>query len=335
MRIGVIGLNHQVAPLELRERVAHLLSPRSHPICCSSHLVLSTCNRTEIYFSAEELSDCHTSLLQLLQVHLEPSALQSLYCFFGEKCLHHLLRVTAGLDSAIVAETEIQGQVRRSYELARQNSFLTKELHFLFQKSLQTAKRVRTLFFQGRPLASLEELIGQLCQQLAPDDAPLLFLGASAMNGQLIAHCKRHLKAPLHLCNRDPTRGKAFAEQFNLQLLPWEERSAWPSYAIVLAATTAGRYLLTEEQLLSYRASREVRAIVDLSLPRNAEPALEHHLALYQIDQLHQRLQGRRNQLGTQLEAAEDYLQERSYQLLGLWQGREERLAIPSLAFIS
>lgn len=138
LRIGVIGLNHKTAHLALREtfaRAALRLQNEMGLFFPHATIVLSTCNRTEIYFSSPDLSECHSELLSFLRSeHLDEPFEHRLYSYFGIDCLSHLCLVASGLDSAIVAETEIQRQVKMSYLRSSERAQLPSSLHFLFKK---------------------------------------------------------------------------------------------------------------------------------------------------------------------------------------------------------
>ena len=134
----MLGINHKLADLKLRELLAKA-SQRRFGAGISTHgshhfILLSTCNRTEIYFCSDDLAATHTYLLSILRNEVDEEFDQKLYSYFGRDCFHHLARVTAGLDSAIVAETEIQGQVKKAYEFAAQFPICRKRCITFFKK---------------------------------------------------------------------------------------------------------------------------------------------------------------------------------------------------------
>ncbi len=137
MRIGVVGINHRLAGLELRDSLARICQKKfgSDRITHSNHsfILLSTCNRTEVYFCSDNLPESHSYLINALRGDVSEDFDQKLYSFFGSDCFLHLCRVTAGLDSAIVAETEIQGQVKTAYEKAAQK-FLFQVIFIFYSK---------------------------------------------------------------------------------------------------------------------------------------------------------------------------------------------------------
>src|SRR5689334_5882365 len=137
MQIGLLGINHKLATIPLRESIAKAFLKRfSMGRTVAQSVLLLTCNRAEIYFSGEDLASLHQDLLQTLREEVDEEFEQKCYSFFGRDSFLHLAHVTSGLDSAVLYETEIQGQVKCAYETAKMSSSLSKELHFLFQKCL-------------------------------------------------------------------------------------------------------------------------------------------------------------------------------------------------------
>src|SRR5690554_1094898 len=115
LSVGVLGVNHKTANLPLREAIARAVVNLKSIFLPLQIVILSTCNRTEIYFSAEDLTEGHSHLLSFLRKAIDVPFEQAFYSFFGMDCFFHLCRVAAGLDSAIFAESEIQRQVRVAY----------------------------------------------------------------------------------------------------------------------------------------------------------------------------------------------------------------------------
>jgi len=196
MLVGVLGINHKLASLKLREALIHTAKRKFSP-CSSIHskhflVLLSTCNRTEIYFHSEDLAETHTYILSILRHEIKEEFDQKLYSYFGFDCFLHLARVTAGLDSAILAETEIQGQVKDAYESSQISQNLPKELHFLFQKALKTGKKIRFKSSLERGMPSLEHALFKLgkTQFAKPQNEKILFIGASEINCKVLRYFK-------------------------------------------------------------------------------------------------------------------------------------------------
>ncbi|MBS0646844.1 MAG: glutamyl-tRNA reductase [Verrucomicrobia bacterium] len=285
MRIGMIGVNHKLASLEMREQIARLCARRFadhrilHPYF--SYVLLSTCNRTEIYFHSPELSQTHVYLLGILRYGIGENIDQRFYSFFGCDCFCHLTRVTAGLDSAILGETEIQGQVKVAYSQASQQRKLAKELHFLFQKSLKLAKEIRTYVGQGR-FPVLAKTIVETATQMLGDLSlcRILFIGFSHINQTVAAWFEKQCIKNFTYCNRHVEK----LQTLQLPYLLWEHKERWVDYDLIILGTKAEHYII--EQLP--QAIARPKLLIDLSVPRNVAPSLgqEPHIKLLNIDQL-------------------------------------------------
>jgi glutamyl-tRNA reductase len=313
MRTGVLGLNYKLADLKLRERLAKICQQRLDPARCThlghSLILLSTCNRTEIYFSSEEVALTHSYLLNILRNEIVEEFDQKLYTFFGQDCLQHLCRVTAGLDSAVVAETEIQGQVKQAYERAHLHQKLPYDLHYLFQKSLNIAKKARGLLPSKPGLPDIEHAVLHLGEQLFPELQPLkiLFVGASRINEKIIRYFKNCQLNNLTLCNRTKQHGRLMAQQYGIDYLDWESLIAWPRFDWVILATSSPEYLLPGS---IQQMPPSQKLLIDLSVPRNADPQLRENpqLALFNIDQINEQLQERQTTISFSLGLAEELI---------------------------
>lgn len=311
MRIGVVGINHRLAELQLREplaRVCHreFIPGRIHP-AGHSFILLSTCNRTEVYFSSDDLALTHSYILNLLRQEIFEDFDQKLYSFFGSDCFFHLCRVTAGLDSAIVAETEIQGQVKIAYEKTIEMIPIPGDLHFLFQKSLQIGKRVRNEISIRRGAPNLEHAIlsaggGSLLEQ---QHKAILFVGASDINLKIIRFLKQKGFCNLTLCNRTFSNGKTHAEKLGIGVIPWGSVGEWFEYDWIVTGTKAHQPIIREENIP--RDLPSPKQLFDLSVPRNIDPAVVKipQIELWNIDRLNGMLEYRRENLHEAIEKAE------------------------------
>lgn len=309
MHLGVIGINHKLADLTLREALAKacqkhfaLTNPDHEP---HHFVLLSTCNRTEVYFSSPNLSEAQGFVLDLLRQEVKTDFDQKLYSFFRENCFHHLCRVTSGLDSAVVAETEIQGQVKSAYEATQEKDSLPSVLHFAFQKALKVGKTLRTELPIKSGMPSLEQAITLAGNRFFdPEFKPrILFVGASHINGKVLDHLIKRNYDDITLCNRSFEEATRWKKKFGVQLLEWAERNYWLEYDWLLFGTRAPQPLLTANHL----TTQQPKLIIDLSVPRNVEPAVSNltHVQLYNIDQLNRTLRHKRKELKEHIESAE------------------------------
>lgn len=299
MDIGVIGINHKSAGIRLREELARacrrLFNPglSFHPGI--SFVLLSTCNRTEVYFHAPHLSDTHTYFLSCLRAEIDEEFEPYLYAYFGSDCFLHLARVTAGLDSALVGETEIQGQVKRAYEEAKLFLPLSAQLHFLFQKCLKVGKDVRSRFALLHAHSSLEEAIWHVGEHLFEDftQKRLLFVGVSEINQKILHHLHRKKVRRLTLCNRTLSKAQILADHLKIEALPWEQLSLWHTFDCIIFGTKAPNYLIRGE---GAQGSTHSRLIIDLSVPRNVDPKVgrQENVKLLNVDQLNRLIERKR-----------------------------------------
>lgn len=329
MRVGVIGINYKLGNLGLRELLAKACQ-RRFVVGNSTHgdhtlILLTTCNRTEVYFNSDNLAETHSYLLQILRNEIEDEFDQRVYSYFGYDCFLHLSRVTAGLDSAIIAETEIQGQVKAAYESALAYVHLPSELHYLFQKALKIGKKVRSELSLGRGMPDLEHAVFQTGMRLfRPEGVNILFVGASDVNQKILSFLKSKNIHNITVCNRSLHGAKAIAEKHSIPVLEWNRLSEWHHYNWIIFGTKAADYLVTKNSLPSQCCSQKL--VIDLCVPRNVEPKLGRHpqVTLLNIDQINHMLKVRKNQMAHLIMQAEILVAEAAKQHLSLYQDKEK-----------
>jgi glutamyl-tRNA reductase len=304
MRILLIGLNHRTAPLELRERVAFNADQagtaaaelRRHRVV-EEALVLSTCNRCEIYGVPDEAAPSPLPRIAefLTSFHgLTPAELDGrLYEFVDADAVRHLYRVAAGLDSMLLGEAEILGQVREAYRRALEIGTTGAVLNRLFQGALETGKRVRAETEIGsRPMSVAsagvrlaEKLFGNLRGHQA------MILGAGEMGRQVVVQMHDRGIRRLLVANRSPEHAQQLAQHVGGEAVEWDALArVLTAPDIVVASVAAEEPVLTRavlEQAMAARGGRPL-FVIDLGLPRNVEPAAAnlYNLYLYNIDHL-------------------------------------------------
>lgn len=313
MRVGILGINHKLAHLKLRESLAQICQ-RRFGAGNSTHgqrhhfVLLSTCNRTEIYFTSESLADTHTYILNILRQEVDENFDQKLYSYFGSDCFLHLCRVTTGLDSAIVGETEIQGQVKNAYEYASKYISLPGQLHYLFQKALTIGKKVRSHLPLQRGLPDLEHAILNAGTQAFNEvkAAKVLFVGASEINRKILTFFKGKNFEHLTLCNRSGGVAEKLAIDYGVSVLEWKKIGCWHTFDWIIFGTKASGYLVDGKSISTARTSSR-KLIIDLSVPRNVDPEVSSHpdCTLLNIDEINQSLHMRHQQMAHVLNEAE------------------------------
>lgn len=314
MRIGVLGINSKLADLHLRERLAKACQKHFALQNClhGPHriVLLSTCNRTELYFYSHDLAEAHTYILSVLRQEIQDEFDQKLYSFFGLDCFLHLCRVATGLDSAIIGETEIQGQVKNAYEQATEYVALPKELHYLFQKALMIGKKARGLMPMQPDMLGLEHAVYNSGRDhfKALGEVKILVIGASEINCKVIHFLKMRKLHNITLCNRSPQAAKTIAESLHLQWLNWSKIDQWHHFDWIIFGTKSSDYLFNKETLkIPFQGPK---LLIDLSVPRNVDPnvAEDSRIKLRNIDQLNSTLSERRQQMDRFLGRAEELI---------------------------
>jgi glutamyl-tRNA reductase len=300
MGIKVLGVNHQTAPLDVRERFAHGAHEvpgalaRVMAAGASGGVLLSTCNRTEFYLVSDDEPALETvwSLLgERLEAAPSGGAREYGYIVRDRDAVRHLYRVSAGLDSMILGESQIQGQVRDAWEASRAQA--GPVLHRLFQTALHVGSRVRTETGLGMGTASAASAGVAVASKIFGDLAGrhALILGAGDM-AELAATCLSDEGVQITLvANRTQERARAIAERLGGRAVSLEE--AWPHFAttdIALCSTAAPHAVVTWERVGSVIARRRGRplCILDLAVPRDVDPAIAQieNVFLYDVDDL-------------------------------------------------
>jgi glutamyl-tRNA reductase len=301
MSVLALGFNHVTAPIELRERVAfptHQLPDALRALRESLRLeevaILSTCNRTELYCWAPDTDP--GAILDWVSSyhHMDRARLsQSAYLHHDQAAVRHTMRVAAGLDSMVLGEPQILGQVKDAWDIARDTGTLGPELDRLSQHTLSTAKRVRTDTDIGRHPVSVAYAAVSLAQSIFTKlgDARALLLGA----GDTIELVAEHLRqAGVHrmtIANRTYARARNLAERFGAEaILLSDVSAALPQADIIIASTAADLPILGKGMVESALKARRRRPMfmVDIAVPRDIEPQVGQldDVFLYTVDDL-------------------------------------------------
>lgn len=322
MRIGILGINYKSAPLDLREKIAQAcrhLSPNK--------IVLSTCYRTEIYFSQDDLAEAQSELFYYLKKRAPHSQEYGFYTFFDAECFFHLACVVAGLDSAMPAESDVQRQVKLAYEQTRLQQHLAPPLHYLFQKALKLGKTVRSTFPLFQSPRHLEGMVYQLMRHIL-GDTTLLFIGNSDINRKMIHYFWRKGKRQMTLCTRDLASAEPFALDYQLTLKDRSEIDRWHHYEGVIAATTSEEHLIK-----SMPEETKTRLILDLSVPRCVDPSFnrDSQLTLLNMEQIGACFESYRSERLSEIHAVKSYLREAVEKYTALY---EKKIVLSNKCFI-
>ncbi|HEY0521168.1 MAG TPA: glutamyl-tRNA reductase [Ilumatobacteraceae bacterium] len=286
MSIVVIGVNHRTGPLELLERLA--VPPDAHGKAITGLIgrhsirevvVLSTCNRTEIYAVAERFHGAYADIRDFLcdlaglgADELHPH----LYNQHDDAAVTHLFEVAAGLDSAVLGESEILGQVRSAWQLAQDEGGAKATLNLLFRHAIETGKRARTETSIGRGTASVSHAAVEMATERLGTlvGRRVLVVGAGEM-GEGVATALVHAGANnIVVVNRTVQRAEQLAERIGGRVVPFVDLpSALASTDVLLTCTGAGETLIDLDLLGTARAgSLAPLLIVDIAVPRDVSP---------------------------------------------------------------
>jgi len=305
MALIALGLNHQTAPVELREKVAFApeatagaLSDLARQPGVNEALILSTCNRTELYVDVEPGSETVPQrwLLDYPRLHLQQRRLDEfLYRHSEDTAVRHLFRVATGLDSMVLGEPQILGQVKDAYQAARDAGTLRAPMERLLQQTFAVAKRVRTDTRIGANPVSVAFTAVRLAERVFADlgQACVMLIGA----GETIELAARHLAEArvrrLIIANRTLENAQALASRFSAYAIALADLPQHLAEADVVIASTASQ----EPVLTRVMAQAAIRArkrkpmfLVDIAVPRDIEPAVAEieDVFLYTIDDLRQ-----------------------------------------------
>jgi glutamyl-tRNA reductase len=259
-----------------------------------------------VYFYAADLAKAHSELLNGLREEIPFPFEHKLYAYFGSDCFAHLASVTSGLDSMIIAESEIQRQVKQAYEKACLHYALASSIHYLFQKSLKLAKYLRSKMALPHGHLSIPKMIFELSSLLFTDvqERKFLFIGNSEINRKVLHFCKNKGVGKMTLC----TRSMHSALEMGVPVVNWDELSSWGDYDVVVAGTNASAFLVRNES-----EKVRTRCIFDLGVPRNVDPGLSRdpHISLFNIDELGHMLEKRQSVHAQAIKESEGIIQEK------------------------
>ncbi len=328
VEIALIGCNHRTAPVEFRERVAFsaeqaraaATSLRQKGILQEA-VVLSTCNRSELYGVPTEASQSATEAMEefLTSFHRIPRGDFDgrFYRWTGREAIEHLYRVAAGLDSMLLGEAEILGQLRTAYSQALEYGSTGPVLNRAFQGALEVGKRIRaetevgarpmSVAFAGVKLA--ERVFGNLKGRAA------LIVGAGAVAEQVVEHLRNRGIGRLHVVNRSLDRAEELARRMNGKAVPWQSLEAVLATPDVIVTSVSGSEpVLTRGMLESALTARGGKPIfvVDLGVPRNvaSDAAGLYSLYLYNVDDLSEIVEQNRRAREAEIPRAESIIAE-------------------------
>jgi len=300
MPLSILGLNHNTAPVEIREQVVFEGDAVNRAISAiaalpgvSETVVLSTCNRTEFYIESEAAGHDEIRAWLETDLSLDGDAMASLFSVESEDAIRHLFRVACGLDSMVLGEPQILGQLKDAFRQAEQLGSVGPKLSRLFHHTFSVAKKVRTDTEIGSsPVSVAYAAVSLASQFFAGFSRHTAILIGAGVTIELVA---KHLCAKdigrLFIANRDLARARRLASAFDGFALPLSElEGTLPEADILISSTASSEPIVTFDQMQSAISARKQQPVfaVDIAVPRDLDPRISelNNVYLYSVDDL-------------------------------------------------
>ncbi|MCD6048671.1 MAG: hemA [Verrucomicrobia bacterium] len=304
MSVVVIGLNHHTSEVELRERFAFaeavipdaLQQMRTSGLATEA-VILSTCNRVELYVvTPHQEKEAFQALKEFLVAHrqFEGNLNDEIYTLGEPQSLEHLFKVASGLDSMLLGETEILGQLKKAYDIALQHKQTGGRLNKVFQKAFNVAKHIRTHTNIQRGSVSVGSAAVELAEKIFEtlSDRNVMVIGAGDTSEKTARSLLSRGAKSVIVSNRSFDRAEALAKELNGRAVHFDDWAAeFANVDIVISSTSAPHYVLDRKKLAPLMALRHNRPLllIDIAVPRDIEPGLDsvfENVYLYNIDDL-------------------------------------------------
>lgn len=302
MSILLIGLNHKSAPIEVREKLsisyAQLALKKLEIKELSANLgcaILSTCNRTEMYMHTDDVELAHDQIIALYEDVSELSKdelIHHLYKKIDREAAKHLLSVAAGLDSMVLGESQIQGQVQDSYQQALNLNISDSVINTLFMTALTAGKRVRTETQIDRQAVNISSAAVEMAEHFfgSLEDKTVLVLGAGETSELTSRHLVAHGISSIMVANRTFERANWLAQEIGGTAICFDQLNDYFSKAdIIISSTASPHYVLHYDDFQSILDKRDKPLLmIDIAVPRDIDPRFreDSHVRLFDLDDL-------------------------------------------------
>ena len=327
MNLTLVGINHRTAPVEVRERMhipearlAQAVSDLIHREGIREGLILSTCNRVEVMTAAEDRVDAEPIIQQFLADHhrFELGSYQRFfYRYQQQEVVRHLFRVASSLDSMILGEPQILGQLKRAYALAREAGGLNGSLMEIVNQALAVARRVRRETALGSAAVSVSYAAVELAKKIFGrlEGRTIFVIGAGKMSELAAKHLLRSGASAIYVTNRTYERAVQLAAAFRGTAIAFEQLfEHLPKADIVISSTGAAGYVVNKEYVAKILSARRNRPVffVDIAVPRDIDPLVNEldNAFVYDIDDLGQVVEANKKQREREAVWAEEIVQE-------------------------
>jgi glutamyl-tRNA reductase len=348
MKFSITGVNHKSAPVEVRERLAFaedalpaaLLELKRRPGFCEG-LILSTCNRVEVALTCEDGSAEGVAVDEFLADTRQVArdfVTPHLYRFEDGEAIRHLFRVAASLDSMVVGEPQILGQLKVAYTLAKQHGAVNGFLDVLVTRAFNVAKRVRSETEIGAHAVSVSYAAVELAREIFGSLAgkKVMIVGAGKMSESAARHLRRCGVTQIFVTNRTHERAAEMAQVFEGTIVEYTRFVPFlPEVDIVIASSGAPHYIITREDMKKVIEARRNRPmfLIDIAVPRNIEPTINQldNVFLYDIDDLQKVVDSNLEGRMESAEEAEAIIHEEVARMMARLKAREVAPTIVSL----
>ena len=348
MKLLITGVSHKTAPVEVRERLAFAeggLPAALHGLVSREGIleamVLSTCNRVEIAVTAGDTADPGTAVAEFLHESrgVSPETLgPCLYSHEGRDAIHHLFRVASSLDSMVVGEPQILGQLKAAYAHAKANDCLSGLLEGIVARAFSVAKRVRSETGIGQMAVSVSYAAVELARKIfgALDGRTVMIVGSGKMSELAARHLRRSGAAHIFVTNRTYERAQELAAVFQGTPVEYNRLLALlPEVDIVITSSGAPHYVLTKDEMQRIINARRNKPmfLIDIAVPRNIEPSVNQvdNVFLYDIDDLQEVVNANLRERIKEAERAEELVSQEVERMMARLKVQEVAPTIVSL----
>ncbi|MDP2916910.1 MAG: glutamyl-tRNA reductase [Dehalococcoidia bacterium] len=345
MHISLVGINHRTAPVDIREKMAIRAAKLGDSLSslkrfAPSGVILSTCNRTEIYTANDDSREPAQASLDFLSEYLDisiPQLLRYAYIYKDTEAVEHLFRIASGLDSMIIGEFEVLGQVGNALDAAEIAGMMNLPLRQLFQSAIRAGRRVRKETGISKNALSVSSVAVELAIQVIRDPATckMVVIGAGEA-GRLVAKAARDRGITrIYVAGRTQDRASALVSElggtsFRIENLEEEMKTA----DMVVTCADAPHCILRAEQIERTMKERSLpMVIIDIAVPRNAEPAIKQmaNVFLHNIDDLTQISEQNRKQREAEILKASEIVAAEVAEFNSWWQSLDTRHVVGAL----
>jgi len=326
MSVVVVGLSHKTAPVAVRERFAigddpdRIVAELAGRPGVDEACIVSTCNRVEFLLRAPEMADAETAVRHLVDAMPQgpfSEAAPYLYRYADREAIRHIFRVASSLDSMVLGEPQILGQVKNAYQAAKRAGAIQGPLDHLLTASFRVARRVRNETGIGQMAVSISYVAVELARKIFGelDGLNVLLIGAGKMSEAAARHLHSAGAQKVWVVNRTFERAQEMAVQFQGEAIPWERLHETLTKAdVVIASTGAPGFILTKESAKGIIAARRYKPIflVDIAVPRDIDPEINSldEMFVYDIDDLQQVAEANLQKRRQEAEQAEEIVEE-------------------------